>query len=217
MIYLFLSIVKFLYFFAKRNHDTRAKLLSPSSLSLSFHHPHSLMVLFIPTVFAKRSCVSCLPFPSIPILAPEQSGRVASRRHPPRVFPLKLESRGRSSSLALWYQPNKDATARRYGDKPKEGFSSRELFSLYFPSPPAFRRANSAIVSTKKKRGEREEEKRIFTFHSCMRLRVTFSFLLKSFSWKNSERDGGKTVMARLFPSQPSSRGSVLSFKIAKS
>lgn len=111
----------------------------------SFLTPLSLMLLFIPTVFA----------------APIQSLLQTSLGEPLlddtlALFPLKLEfSRGRSSSLALSYQPNKDAT--RY---PKEGFPSRELF-FFIPNPvPVLVALIVPVLSTEKRREGRERKRR---------------------------------------------------------
>lgn len=143
----------------------------------SFLTPLSLMLLFIPTVFA----------------APIQSLLQTSLGEPLlddtlALFPLKLEfSRGRSSSLALSYQPNKDAT--RY---PKEGFPSRELF-FFIPNPvPILVALIVPVLSTEKKgkeekgRGGEREETRVKKKEEFSRLvsflhALYFFFLFEKF------------------------------------
>lgn len=143
----------------------------------SFLTPLSLMLLFIPTVFA----------------APIQSLLQTSLGEPLlddtlALFPLKLEfSRGRSSSLALSYQPNKDAT--RY---PKEGFPSRELF-FFIPNPvPVLVALIVPVLSTEKKgkeekgRGGEREETRVKKKEEFSRLvsflhALYFFFLFEKF------------------------------------
>lgn len=135
------------------------------------------------------------------------------------LFPLKLEfSRGRSSSLALSYQPNKDAT--RY---PKEAFPSRELF--FFIPIPVLVALIVPVLWTKKKgkeegKGEKRDanKKKEFSRLVSFLHALYFFFLFQKFLLeKTREEKRGSVVSLLSTGGKRWPRESVLSFEIARS
>lgn len=191
---------------AKRNVTIRRQ----ASFTLLFS-PHSLMLLFIPTVFPGFRA-------SHPVLAPDQSGRAASRRHP-RVVSTQIRILSRAFLLARIVV----STEQRCDAIPERGFPFSRALLLY--SHPRLSRANSASTVDKKKgkeegRGERRDanKKKEFSRLVSFLHALYFFFLFQKFLLeKTREEKRGSVVSLLSTGGKRWPRESVLSFEIARS